>query len=134
MHYELVSRVLRMRHLLEEWVLRVPVHMALMQSSDCTTQLGRDMGVDRFRLILTLRYHNLRLLINRNVLVRLCEAMDDHAVQSHDCLALQDIARSTVLICVEYAMEIINILRIVVESERQQQGLLGFWLRSHLLV
>ncbi|KAL4965735.1 Zn(II)2Cys6 transcription factor [Aspergillus stella-maris] len=127
MHYEIVTRVLRLRHLLEEWVPSVPAHMALIKSSDCTGQLGRDRGIDRFRLILTLRYYNVRLLINRTVLVRLCEGMDDHAVQSHDCLALQDIARSTVQMCVESATEIINILRIVVESERQQQGLLGFW-------
>ncbi|KAL4953558.1 fungal-specific transcription factor domain-containing protein [Aspergillus filifer] len=127
MQYELVTRVFRMRHLLEEWVPSVPAHMSLIKSSDCTTHLGRDRGVDRFRLMLTLRYHNLRLLINRTVLVRLCEAMDDHAVQSHDCLALQDIAKSTVQICLESALEIIDILRIVVESGWHQQGLLGFW-------
>ncbi|KAL4940553.1 fungal-specific transcription factor domain-containing protein [Aspergillus oleicola] len=126
-NYELVSRVLRMRHLLEEWVPSVPAHMSLIKSSECSTQLGKDRGIDRFRLVLTLRYHNLRLLIHRVVLVRLCESIDDHEVLGHDCLALQDIAKSTMQISLDSASEIISIVKTVVESGWQQQGLLGFW-------
>ncbi|KAL4781662.1 fungal-specific transcription factor domain-containing protein [Aspergillus varians] len=125
--YELITRVLRMRHLLDEWVPSLPAHMPLIRVKDCAEQLGRDPAIDRFRILLTLRYHNLRILIHRVVLVRLCEGINDFDIQCDDILALQDIARSTVKISMESATEIIDIVRFVVDSGMVRQGLLGSW-------
>ncbi|KAL4863687.1 fungal-specific transcription factor domain-containing protein [Aspergillus spectabilis] len=127
LNYELTTRILRMRHLLEEWIPQLPAHMALIRGQDCATQLGNDPAIDRFRMILTLRYHNLRILIHRAVLVRLCESIDDFDIHSHDILVLQDVTRSTVQITIDSATEIINIVRTVVESQSVQRGLLGAW-------
>ncbi|KAL4861208.1 fungal-specific transcription factor domain-containing protein [Aspergillus spectabilis] len=127
LNYELIARVLRMRHLLEEWIPQLPAHMPLTRGLDIPTQVGKNPTTDRFRLVLTLRYHNIRILIHRVVLVRLCESIEDFDVQDQDALALQDISRSTVQITLESAIEIINTVRGVVESERVPCGLLGAW-------
>ncbi|KAL2835446.1 fungal-specific transcription factor domain-containing protein [Aspergillus pseudoustus] len=125
--YELITRVLRLRNSLQEWVSQLPPHMNLISARECLTDIGRHPTADRFRIILTMRYHNLRLLIHRIVLVRLCEYIDDGDAHSHETIALQDIVRSTVQITLESATEIINILSTLVESEWAQRGLLGVW-------
>ncbi|KAL2833911.1 fungal-specific transcription factor domain-containing protein [Aspergillus cavernicola] len=127
LNYELITRILRMRHLLEEWIPQLPGHMFLIRGQDCAAQLGKDPAIDRFRIILTLRYHNLRILIHRVVLVRLCEWIDDFDIQDHDILVLQDVTRSTVQVTIDSATEIINIVRTVVESQSVRRGLLGAW-------
>ena len=121
LNYELITRVLRMRHLLEEWIEQLPAHMGLIRAENCAAQLGKDPITDRFRTILTLRYHNLQVLIHRAVLLRLCDYQDQKI------LALQDIAGSTVQITTESVTEIINIVRFVVEAGLVQQALLGAW-------
>ncbi|KAJ5830443.1 putative transcriptional regulatory protein [Penicillium chrysogenum] len=121
LNYELITRVLRMRHSLEEWIEQLPAHMRLIRAENCAAELGKDPTNDRFRTILTLRYHNLQVLIHRAVLLRLCDYQDQNI------LALQDIAWSTEQITIESATEIINIVRFVVEAGLVQQGLLGAW-------
>ncbi|KAL3461942.1 fungal-specific transcription factor domain-containing protein [Aspergillus heterothallicus] len=125
--YELITRVLRLRHSLQEWVSQLPSHMGLITARECLTDIGRNPTIDRFRIILTMRYHNIRLLIHRVVLVRLCEYIDDGDDLNHDTLALQDIIRSTVQISLESATEIINILGTLAEAQWAQRGLLGVW-------
>ncbi|QKX58192.1 uncharacterized protein TRUGW13939_05313 [Talaromyces rugulosus] len=101
LNYELITRVLRMRHLLEEWTEQLPKHLGLIRAQNCTSQLGKDPTIDRFRTILTLRYHNIRLLIHRVVLVRLCDSLDDLNARGQDVLALQDVAWSTMQIATD---------------------------------
>ncbi|KAJ0420236.1 fungal-specific transcription factor domain-containing protein [Aspergillus carlsbadensis] len=126
--YELITRVLRLRQALDEWVAQLPAHMTLIKSQHCITDIGKNPTIDRFRIILTIRYHNLRLLIHRAILLRLCELLDDYDdMHTPDTLVLQDIARSTVHISIESATEIIGIVRNLVESQWAQRGLLGVW-------
>ncbi|KAL4880360.1 fungal-specific transcription factor domain-containing protein [Aspergillus karnatakaensis] len=126
-NYELISRILRMRHLLQEWPRELPAHMALISASNVPSQLGKNATIDRFRLVLTLRFHNLRILVHRVVLGRLCDTIGDHDEQNQETLALQDISRSTIQITLESATEIINTVRGVVGSQRLPYGLLGVW-------
>ena len=126
LNYELITRVLRMRLSLEEWVEQLPAHMGLIRAENCTAQLVKDPTIDRFRTILTLRYHNLQVLIHRAVFVRLCDYLGDFDVQDQNILALQDVAWSTVQITIKSVTEIINIVRSVVEAGLQQV-LLGAW-------
>ncbi|OKL55356.1 hypothetical protein UA08_09423 [Talaromyces atroroseus] len=126
-NYELITSVLRMRHSLEAWVEQLPTHMRLIQSQNCLAQLGRDPSIDRSRTILTLQYHNIKLLVHRVVLVRLCDCLDDLDAQGHDSLCLRDISWSTVHIALESATEIINIVRTFVESAGVRRALLCPW-------
>lgn len=116
-----------MRHLLEEWTEQLPKHLGLIRAENCASQLGKDPTIDRFRTILTMRYHNIRLLIHRVVLVRLCDSLDDLNSRSQEILALQDVAWSTMQIATDSATEIITIVRTVVESDLVRRGLLGEW-------
>ncbi|CEL11170.1 hypothetical protein ASPCAL14275 [Aspergillus calidoustus] len=126
--YELITRILRLRQSLEEWTTPLPTHMTLIKAQECMTDIGKNPTIDRFRIILTMRYHNLRLLIHRAILMRLCELIDDcDDVDSSDTLVLQDIARSTVYISIESATEMIGIVRSLVEMQWAQRGLLGVW-------
>jgi hypothetical protein len=102
--------------------------MTLMKAADCIADIGKNPTIDRFRIILTMRYHNLRLLIHRAILLRLCELIDDcDDARNSDTLVLQDIARSTAYISIESATEMIGIVRTLVETQWAQRGLLGVW-------
>jgi hypothetical protein len=126
-NYELITSVLRMRNSLEQWVEQLPAHMRLIQAQNGITQLGKDPSINRSRTILSLQYHNIRLLVHRVVLVRLCDCLDDLEAHGYDSLCLRDIAWSTVHIALESATEIIDIVRTVVESQGVRRGLLGAW-------
>ncbi|KAF7560760.1 hypothetical protein G7046_g3380 [Stylonectria norvegica] len=126
-NYELTIRVLKMRHSLDEWSREIPPTMRLIQEQDISNHTTKDLTLDRFHTILTLRYHNLRILIHRGVLVQLCDHMDDLGSQNYDILALMDAARSTVKICVESATDIIMLVHATVRYDGVSRGLLGAW-------
>lgn len=101
--------------------------MRLIKEMDISEHTVKDLTLDRFHTILTLRYHNLSILIHRGVLVQLCDHMDDLGSQTQDILALMDAARSTVRICVESATDIIMLVHAVAKSDGVFRNVLGAW-------
>ena len=119
--------MLKMRHSLDEWNKELPPTMRLIKEMDISEHTVKDLTLDRFHTILTLRYHNLSILIHRGVLVQLCDHMDDLGSQTQDILALMDAARSTVRICVESATDIIMLVHAVAKSDGVFRNVLGAW-------
>ncbi|KAH8892864.1 hypothetical protein GQ53DRAFT_646245 [Thozetella sp. PMI_491] len=126
--YELITRILKLRHLQDEWARRLPPHMTLVKAESFWEHVKPDPVLDRFRVILTLRYHNLRVLTHRVVLARLCDLVG-HASdeQNHDVMGLKDVIGSTVEISIESTTEIIGIIYAIVQSADSRRDLLGAW-------
>ena len=81
----------------------------------------------RFRVILTLRYLNVRVLLHRPVLVKFISASRSPDRDSQDLRLLQQIGMNSMQICIESAMEIIDIVFRAVSEPGWKQSLLGAW-------
>jgi histidinol-phosphate/aromatic aminotransferase/cobyric acid decarboxylase-like protein len=81
----------------------------------------------KFRVILTLRYLNLRVLLHRPVLVKFIAASRYPDRDQQDLKILQQIGMNSMQIVTESAMEIIDIVSRVVLEPGWKQSLLGAW-------
>jgi hypothetical protein len=81
----------------------------------------------KFRVILTLRYLNLRVLLHRPVLVKFIAASRYPDRDPQDLKILQQIGMNSMQIVTESAMEIIDIVSRVVLEPGWKQSLLGAW-------
>jgi hypothetical protein len=82
----------------------------------------------KFRVILTLRYLNLRVLLHRPVLVKFIIASRAPDHDPEDLKLLQRIGMNSMAICTMSAMEIINIIFRIVSDPKWKQSLLGaYW-------
>ncbi|KAJ5673980.1 hypothetical protein N7462_009419 [Penicillium macrosclerotiorum] len=81
----------------------------------------------KFRVILTLRYLNLRVLLHRPVLVKFIAASRTPNRDPQDLKLLQQIGQNSMTICTESAMQIIDIVHRVVSEPGWKQSLLGAW-------
>lgn len=81
----------------------------------------------KFRVILTLRYLNLRVLLHRPVLVKFIAASRSPDRDLQDLKLLQQIGMNSMQIITESAMEIIDIVLRVVSEPGWKQSLLGAW-------
>lgn len=81
----------------------------------------------KFRVILTLRYLNLRVLLHRPVLVKFIAASRSPDRDPQDLKLLQQIGMNSMQIVTESAMEIIDLVLRVVSEPGWKQSLLGAW-------
>jgi hypothetical protein len=81
----------------------------------------------KFRVILTLRYLNLRVLLHRPVLVKFIAASANPERDPQDLKLLQQIGMNSMQICADSAMAIIDIVYQVVTEPGWKQRLLGAW-------
>ncbi|CAH0052294.1 unnamed protein product [Clonostachys solani] len=128
--YELVIRTLKLRRRIDEWYKQLPPHMPIIKAEEHQGYLGSDQLLDRLRTILALRYHNIRILIHRAVLVRLLKIINNSQTGSTPTLGtseLKDVVGSTVEYCIDSSSEIINILHAVEHGNEERRGMLGAW-------
>ncbi|SPO05404.1 uncharacterized protein DNG_08091 [Cephalotrichum gorgonifer] len=82
----------------------------------------------RFRLILTLRYHNLRILAHRPLLQRYLGILRSHPSEHKQSLSsLHQVGVSSLHICMQSARTIIELLAYTTKSKGEDKGLLGAW-------
>ncbi|KAK7224688.1 hypothetical protein V2G26_012691 [Clonostachys chloroleuca] len=128
--YELVIRTLKLRRRINEWNKQLPPHMPIIKAEEHRGHLGSDPLIDRLRTILALRYHNLRILIHRAVLVRLLKIINNCQTGSMPTLEtseLKDVVGSTVENCIDSSSEIINILHAAEQGNGERRVMLGAW-------
>ena len=132
---EAVSLVLSGGRQLDEWkqqlmslvYLRVaesPLDPQNLERMDSSNQM-----LERFNLVLSLRFHNLRILLHRQFLERYLDAYNGGGAneQSPENKILQQVGINSVQTCVESAKIIISIVHTVVASTDWHRDLLGAW-------
>ncbi|CAK7201351.1 hypothetical protein SEUCBS139899_004055 [Sporothrix eucalyptigena] len=141
--FDLVGQILRMERQLASWRRSLPSALQLLSAADVATLLQHseipfDVAAERFRVIMTLRYLNLRILINRPILVRFLEAgtgtENDGRLQNQDTNhneddgeVLEQNGLSSVQRCVQASVEILGIVHTIVHGPKASQRLLGSW-------
>lgn len=125
--FDTVSKLFQMEHQLVEWENSLPINMGLRKSHDIPGDDEEADPAERFRLIITLRYHNLRILVHRLVVVRYLDTCGKADNNPQEVATLQQIGANSIQICIQSAMEIITIVSLLTQSTGQRRGFLGFW-------
>lgn len=127
--FDTVGHIYQLEHQLLEWECTLPPHLGLRVAQEIPFEDGADL-CERFRVLLTLRYHNLRILIHRPVLVKFLDLAASPTVPPQEAMLLQQIGSSSVQRCVESSMEIISIVNKIVYSPEIKAKYLGHWFWS----
>lgn len=125
--FDVVTNLFKMEHQLDQWQRHLPPNMVLENSQSIPGDHDSADPAERFRVIITLRYHNLRLLIHRLVIVRFLDTFGKAKEDSHDLEILQQAGANSFRICAESAFEIISIVSLLTHSNGQRRLFLGFW-------
>jgi len=120
--HHLLTRVLEVEQDLSTWTQGLPRGLFPVTASDLDRLGVDDSDAHRFRIILTLRFLNVRMLLHRSVLSRLLEE------RSHDCNAVYRdfmlmMSAGSLGMCVDAAVETIAII----SRTTQRQHVLPIW-------
>lgn len=129
---ETIGRVLGIEHQLFSWVMALPhsLRQVTVQSMRDEIQQSQDppqLFPLKFRVILTLRYLHIQILLHRPILVKFLDASLAAGIEPGEDRLLGDIGHSSMKKCIESAMGIIDIIFELVSSSEWQRDLLGAW-------
>jgi hypothetical protein len=122
--YEVASHVLQFEQKLLEWRSKLPVCLSLVQHEDVLNH--HDTPITRFRVVLTLRYLNLRILVHRPMLQEYLAGIEKPDFQRHSATLFQ-IGSSSLAACVHSAVEVVEIASTIICSDSGLRPLLGAW-------
>ncbi len=125
--FDTVARHFQMEQQLVEWERTLPLNLALRRSQDIPWEEDDGHLLERFRVILTLRYHNSRILLHRPILVKFLDISGKPDSGGQELILLQQIGSNSVQSCVQSSMEIISIVNSIVHSTGKRRGNLGAW-------
>jgi hypothetical protein len=133
---EMISLTLKMETLLDDWKCRTLPSLELqlcnvpLVAQDLEKTEAKDKSIQRFNLVLSLRFHNLRILLHRPILEKF---LDAYRGASHggfgdlDTSMMRQICISSIENCLDSARIIISIVHTVVMSKGWRRDLLGAW-------
>lgn len=125
--FDIVARIFKMEQHLAQWVQTLPANMSLRNSREIPSD-GHDADLlERYRIILTIRYHNLRILAHRPIVVRFLDMCRKVECDEQELALLQQIGSSSVHICVKSSLEIVSIVNTIVHSTGMRRNFLGAW-------
>ncbi|KAL1866395.1 hypothetical protein Plec18167_009063 [Paecilomyces lecythidis] len=130
---DVVSQVLEGEHQLEEWRLQLLPTLGLKISHKPFTpedveRMDPDSVIpERFNIVLSLRYHNLRILLHRKFLEKFLDAYGLGDSGNHEKKLLQQVGINSVHNCVESAIMIISTVHTLASSTGWKRELLGAW-------
>lgn len=118
--------MLQIEHQLLDWQAALPKSLSLTSPEEVRSSDDYSLG-RRFRVILTLRYHNVRILAHRRILDLYLASIERG--QSHDAedSMLRQVGERSKNICIQSASELISIVHTITHSAEPKKGLLGAW-------
>lgn len=134
---ELIALVLKGQRELDEWKYQLlpPLQLRVcdipLSPQDLEKMEENDLIVERFNIVLSLRYHNLRILLHRPILEKFLDAHGESDIvneiigSQHNMV--QQIGISSIQTCVDSAMIIISAVHTVVLANGWRRDLLGAW-------
>jgi Fungal specific transcription factor domain/Fungal Zn(2)-Cys(6) binuclear cluster domain len=123
-----IAQLFSLEQQLAEWKGSLPPSLVLRESQDLSRFGGGELpAYERSRVVLTLRYHNVRILVHRLILVRFLDMAGKDDLDEQQFASFQQIGFNSVQTCMHAASEIINSVREVVHSTGFKRTLLGAW-------
>jgi len=124
--FSVASHVLQLEQKFLAWQGDLPDSMSLIDPETLTVSNDSDSML-RFRIILTLRYLNLRILTHRPLLCMDLEALGSSTADSQRLDILRQVGTNSVRICAQSALMIIRLMRAVLTVTGPARHLLGAW-------
>ncbi|KAI9826465.1 MAG: hypothetical protein M1819_007358 [Sarea resinae] len=124
--FDSMTRIYQIEQQLNDWVSGLPLNLRPRQSQKIPSEDETDLS-EKARILLTLHYHNLRILLHRPILMKFLDVVGKLDCDSNDLAQLQQIGTSSIGICLSAAMEIISIIKTLVNSDGPRRGDLGAW-------
>lgn len=104
------------------------IYKAPLQPQSLETMEKQNLIVQRFNIVLSLRYHNVRILLHRPILEKILGSYTGYESSGGvERSILQQIGIRNIETCVESAKIIISIVHTVVQSSGWRRDLLGAW-------
>jgi len=131
--FDMMSRLFAIEQQLVEWENLLPPSLALRKVEELAAISDvfdpTTFYVERFRIILTLRYHNLCVLMHRPILVKFLDIIGRDLLDTEiqEVNLMQQIGHNSIQKCVQASMDIITIVSTIVASNGYQRNLLGAW-------
>src|ERR1700761_8540458 len=130
---ETVTRVLQGESQLTQWLMdlmsssSIHVYTEIFKHEQLEKMDESNLIFQRFNLVLSLRYHNLRILLHRQFLEMLLDSYGGRRNVNPSMSTLKQIQITSVQKCVESAMVVISIVRCITSSAGWRRDLLGAW-------
>lgn len=125
--FKVASDVALLEHQISEAQRSFPSTLRAVQLSDLVCETRPPFRTLRFRLILTLRYHNLRILTHRPLLQRYLGILRSQTEDGQHLSSLHQVGLNSLHICMQSARAVIELLTHTTKSKGEDKGLLGAW-------
>ena len=124
---ELIPRILELEDELGGWQSSLPPELPIVLSSALPLPGSyRNRMVDRFRTMLTLRYHNLNILVHRPLLCKSLDALTETLPEAWSA-SVNRMTKDSIDACVASAEETIDIVHGILTDPSLGASVLGAW-------
>ncbi|KAH7020921.1 fungal-specific transcription factor domain-containing protein [Microdochium trichocladiopsis] len=121
------SVILQTEQQLVSWRSSLPASLKLVNADELAADSGVLSLQKKLRVILTLRYHNLRILAHRPILDRYLELLQGSVLDPHEASVLWQISHRSKSSCFQSAEVIVNVVSTTTHSSAEHRNLLGAW-------
>lgn len=124
--FDVASKLLQSEQKYLTWQRDLPASLSLIELEG----IGWDVdnhSITRFRVILTLRALNLRILTHRPLLSKYLECLSDSGSAAQHLATLRRLAGNSVRICVDSAVKIVKLIQAILNPLEPRRRLLGAW-------
>jgi len=128
-----IPQILEGERQLEEWRFQIVPALGIrlwhepVLADDLAHMDQESVIRHRFGIVLSVRYHNLRILLYRKFLEGYLDAYGAEESASYDNKLIQQMGFTGVQNCIESARSIISIVHTITSSTGWRRGLLGAW-------
>ena len=131
--FRISSQIFQVEHQLSEAQRGFPPTMRPVEVSDILLNEPMDESsllILKFRVVFTLRYHNIRILTHRPLLQKYLEVLSNEAQDSTRRVyvdPLRQVGVNSLRICIQSASSIIELMTHIIRSAKENRVLLGAW-------
>lgn len=123
---DMASSSLSIEQQLKLWKSSLPNSISLITGADLQSQECGALSI-KLRIVLTLRYHNTRILAHRSMLDRHLKLLSGHTVDAEETAAVAQFGSWSKTICLQSAEAIVDIVHSVLRFPEKQHEFLGAW-------
>jgi hypothetical protein len=124
--FDIASSLLQFEQKYIGWQHSLPASFSLIVPGDHVFE-GKGEPNLRFRLILTLRFFNVRILTHRPMLSKYLELIANPHSDMQQMAILKQIGANSMRICINSAIGVIKLVREVLAPQESRPHLLGAW-------
>lgn len=128
-----ITRLFPIEGSLIDWERTLTGDLGIIQPEEVAQRLGQqnppsppDLDL-KLRMVLTLRYLNVRLLLHRTVLLRTLESNAAAGTVLHEIALLQQVGPNSIRTCLDSAVHTLDLVYVTLTSPGSHREMLGAW-------